>query len=863
MLRDESPLVNPSNLACGQARTEQRSRVHSTQLSRPRRLGAMPVTPKRVGGALYSAIMFVVVSALSGVLIAGLVVPFAGMASATGRATVDEMEQLPVELDVPAQAERSRIVLGDGKTLTYIYEENRKYVPLEDIAPIMQAAQIAIEDHRFYEHGAFDPMTTLKQLVRRETSGSSGGGSSITQQYVKMVRVEHAALNNDVKGVQRAQEATYARKIEELRYAIALEQKLTKDEILERYLNIAYYGNGAYGVEAAAETYFGTTAAKLTLSQSALLAGLVQNPDQVNPVANERLALERRNVVLNRMAQVGVITTQEATEAKEKKFNRKKVSRLNNGCEGSKYPFLCDYVIKTILQSPELGETKDQRERLLKQGGLTIKTKIDPKTQDAAQKAMSDFIAPTDPVISVINIVEPGTGLILAMAQSKPVMGSNSKKGETYWNYSVEPSMGGAEGYQAGSTFKAFVIAAALEQGIPMDMRLPGPPRKEFGNYEWQGCDGNYKLQPPKWPVSNSTAGGAMMSLQQATANSTNTFFVELEHLAGVCNSVQVAERTGVELTATGDSFDKWGGQPSFVLGAAEISPLSLAEAYATFAARGVHCEAHIVESVTINEGDEIAFPDGDCERVMKKEVADGVNELLAGVMQGTGRPATIPGGYPQAGKTGTTDAHEAVWFAGYTPEVAGIAMVAKDKTADAFANGKRKNSGITGLQLENGRYLQGSGGGDPGVNLYAPAMAAALDGRAKTDFVNPPKVIVPPKKVKIPSASGLSYSQLKQKLLDMRFRVVEQRIQSNAPAGTLLGTWPSAGTTVEEYSQVTLRISSGPPPKKEEPDEDEDSGDEDSGDEDSGDEDSGDEDAPRRDDNNGNNNRGRNDDEG
>src|SRR5690606_17001404 len=131
---------------------------------------------------------FVVVSALSGVLVAGLVVPFAGMASGLGRATVDEMEQLPVELDVPAQAERSRVLLGDGEVLTYFYDENRKYVPLEDIAPIMQAAQIAIEDHRFYEHGAFDPMSTLKQLVRRETSGSSGGGSSITQQYVKMVR---------------------------------------------------------------------------------------------------------------------------------------------------------------------------------------------------------------------------------------------------------------------------------------------------------------------------------------------------------------------------------------------------------------------------------------------------------------------------------------------------------------------------------------------------------------------------------------------------------------------------------------------------------------------------------------------------
>ncbi|HIT74914.1 MAG TPA: penicillin-binding protein [Candidatus Avipropionibacterium avicola] len=780
----------------------------------------MPVTPKRVGGVLYSALMFVAVSALSGVLIAGLFVPFAGMASATGRATVDEMEQLPVELDVPAQAERSTVLLGNGEVLTYFYDENRSYVPLEDIAPIMQAAQIAIEDHRFYEHGAFDPMTTLKSLVRREASGASGGGSSITQQYVKMVRIEHAALNGDIKGVQQAQEATYARKIQELRYAIALEQKLSKDEILERYLNIAYYGHGAYGVEAAAQTYFGVSAKKLTLAQGAMLAGLVQNPDQVNPVTAERLALERRDTVINRMAQLGLVSQKEADKAKKTGFNRKKVQRSKNGCEGSQYPFLCQYVQNTLLESPELGKTVEERKHMLNRGGLTIKTKIDTKTQDAAQKALSNVVSPTDPVISVINIVEPGTGLILAMAQSRPEMGNDTKKGETYWNYSVSPSLGGAEGYQAGSTFKAFALVAALENGVPMDQRYPAPQTKDFGSYTWQTCDGPRKLTG-SWKVSNSTGWAPSMTLQQATAKSTNTYFVQLEHRAGVCNTAKAAERTGVELTTPGDSFDDWGVKPSFVLGTPEIAPLSLAEAYATFAARGIHCDAHIVDSITKPNGKKLKVSDGECKRVMKQEVADGVNKLLHGVMSGTGSRATIPGGYPQAGKTGTTEENQAVWFAGYTPEVAGIAMIAKDKTASVFkkdSSGKAERNGIKGLTLKTGFYLEGSGGGDAGARLYTPAMAAALDGRPKTDFVEPPKVITEPKQVEVPSVSGLSVQQATEKLTGAGFMVYTRRSYNSAPAGTFLGISPGPGSKVDQGSDIYINISAGPAPKKEEP---------------------------------------------
>jgi len=776
----------------------------------------MPVTPKRVGGVFYSAIMFVAVSVLCGLLVAGLALPFAGMAGLASKSAVEELEELPVDLEIPPQAERTTVLLGNGKVLTHFYDENRVYVPLDKIAPAMQQAQIAIEDHRFYEHGAMDPLATVRAFLSNSAGGETAGASSLTQQYVKMVRIERASLNNDPKGVKEAQEQSYARKIQELRYAIALEKKLSKDEILERYLNIAYYGQGAYGVEAAAHVYFNTTAEKLTLSQAAMLAGLVQNPDQVNPVVAERAATERRDVVLNRMAELNIVTKDAADKAKEDEYDRKKVQRPTNGCQSSEYPFLCDYVRRSLLRMPQLGKTVADRERLLRRGGLTIRTKIDPETQDEAQKALNNIISPTDPVISTINIVEPGTGLIVAMAQSRPVMGNDTEKGETYYNYSVTPALGGAEGYQAGSTFKAFALAAALDQGVQMDQRYPAPQTKDFTNYTWQSCDGSFQLDN-QWRVSNSTGSAPMMDLAEATARSVNTYYVQLEQRAGLCNTVKMAERTGIDLTTPGQTFDQLSHVPSFVLGPIEVAPLSLAEAYATFAARGVHCDPHIVESVSTRDGKELAVPDGDCKRVMRPEVADGVNKMLEGVMSSTGSRAKIDGGYPQAGKTGTTEEGQAVWFAGFTPELAGVAMIAADKTDPLFkkdSNGNAKRNGIAGLRLETGFWLEGSGGGDAGMKLYKPAMQEALAGRPKTDFVDPPKVITAPKMVEVPSTSGMSTSEIEKKLLSLKLVVNKTRRYDDAPAGTFLGLSPGTGSKVEEGSTVTMVYSAGPKPK-------------------------------------------------
>lgn len=262
-------------------------------------------------------------------------------------------------------------------------------------------------------------------------TGDTQGASTHSQQCVNFVRVESAVAAGDEEGVRKATEVTIDRKIIEARYAMALEERLTKDEILERYLDIAYYGDGAYGVEAAAQHYWGTTAKDLTLEQAAMLAGLVQNPVSTNPVKNPEKAIERRNVVLNRMAELGIISEERAAEAKAVPFDQATVKRTPNGCTASPYPFLCDYVRRTLLsdQMPSMGATPEERENLLNRGGLTIQTLINPTAQAAAEAAVADLIAPTDPVLAGAALIQPSSGLIVAMAQSRPDMGTDA--GET------------------------------------------------------------------------------------------------------------------------------------------------------------------------------------------------------------------------------------------------------------------------------------------------------------------------------------------------------------------------------------------------------------------------------------------------
>ena len=665
--------------------------------------------------------MFVLVSVLAGVLVAGLFIPFAGMAGVSGRAAASELDNLPAELRTPTPATRSKVLMGNGKLLAYFYDENRVPVPLDKIAPVMRQAQIAIEDHRFYEHGALDFKGTLRALIRNSTSDDVQGGSSITQQYVKMVQIQACTAKGDTECVKEAQETTLERKIRELRYAIALEKKFTKDEILERYLNIAYYGKGAYGVEAAAPYYYGVKASELNLPRRPCSPGWCRTRTRVNPVRNPSAALDRRDVVLNRMTELKLITPQEAQKAKKVGFDPKKVRPTRNGCVGTRYPFLCDYVYKSLLKTPSLGKTVEDRENMVKRGGLTIQTQIDPKSMDLAQKNVSDVVGPKDPIISTMNMIQPGTGLIIAMAQSRPVMGANKKKGETYWNLSVEPEMGGIQGYQAGSTFKLFTLAAALEKGIPINKKFNARSPMEFGGKYYQTCSGREKVYG-RYTVRNAVGHSTTIAMTEAAEYSVNTYFLQLELATGMCRVTKMAEKMGVKV---GHAI---GQPPVDLVGQVPAHPLvhpRYRRGQPAVDGRGVRHGGrpghplqpghHLQDHRPLRE--EPKPLDANCNRVMDQDVADGVNKILKSVVnKGTGMRAKVFGEGDIAGKTGTINSNEAVWFAGYTPEIAGVAMISsttpRARSSRAGSCGPRATTSAAGASRATGPVDQRGTGG-------------------------------------------------------------------------------------------------------------------------------------------------------
>jgi membrane peptidoglycan carboxypeptidase len=757
--------------------------------------------PARIGlaasGFLTRLVLFLVVSVLSGVLVAGLVLPVLGSAGLVARKSADGFEDLPAELNIPPLPERSRILASDGSLIANFYYENRVSVPLSAVSPLMRQAVVGIEDSRFYEHGGIDLRGTVRAFVNNQSGDSTQGGSTLTQQYVKQVLLERAQNIDDPKKrlaeEKAATEQSYSRKLKELRYAVALEEKYSKPQILERYLNIAYFGSGAYGLEAASRHYFSKSAIALTLPEAALLAGIVQQPSAYDPLRHPDAALKRRNIVLARMAQVGLASQTDATAAEATKLGLKVPKNTGNGCNESKIPFFCDFVLKTILNDPTFGATRTDRTRLLLRGGLTITTTVDRKVQAAAQKAVNNYVHPRDKVASAVVSVQPGTGNIKAMAVSR---GYGDKKGEIKFNPATDRAYGGSIGFQAGSTFKVFVAAAALEKGIPFSYPIVSPYRKDIGTV--QTCNGPDNT--PWDPTNESASENGTYTLQTGIANSVNTYFAQLEQKVGVCRPAQIARALGVR---TAD--DKPLAQvKSFTLGTNLVSPLSMAEAYATFAARGEHCNAIAISGVVDSSGKNLPVPAADCKQAIEQKVADGMNELLQGVMKfGTGARAAL--NRVSAGKTGTTDSRYNVWFVGYVPQLA---------TAVWAGNPSPPRGGYPLVNREIGGRFYGNvcGGCLPGP-IWAQTMNNALEGVPVKLFATAPSDVVNGKPKPVPGVSGLSAGDAKAILRAAGFVPVVAKHKvfvDYAKAGTVAYTSPGRGEDAYLGQTVTVYISGG-----------------------------------------------------
>ncbi|HET6753447.1 MAG TPA: transglycosylase domain-containing protein [Jiangellaceae bacterium] len=760
-----------------------------------------------VVAAVRRSLLLIGVSALAGVLVAGLALPVAASLGLAARESSQAFNDMPAELDVQPLAERSRIADASGKTLAYFYEENRRSITLDKIAPVMRNAVIAIEDHRFYEHGPIDLRGTARAFVNNLDAGEvTGGGSTLTQQYVKLVLFNQAKTPEERLDAIRSTGAQgYVRKLRELRLAAAVEDQLSKDEILERYLNIAFFGGGggsgggAYGVAAAASLFFSTTPDKLTLAQAALLAGLVQAPSEYNPIDNPEKAIGRRNQVVTRMAEEGMVTEEEARQVRQSDLGLK-VGRLINTCLPTWAPFFCDYVVHEIKQMPELGETPEERERALMRGGLTIITTLDRTAQGSAQAAMSDRIAPTDSAVGVMAMVEPGTGFIKAIVNSREY---GEQNGQTYINYAADKNMGsggGSNGIQTGSAFKPFVLAAAIKQGLSLNMTINAPERISIRQNEFSTCDGRYPVSAP-WEPKNSTGSGTF-TLRQATEKSVNTYFAQLELRTGLCEPWKIATDAGLTL-ANGKPLNQ---VPSMVLGANEVSPIGMAEAYAMFAARGVHCQSLAVLQVLDRTGKELVKRQPTCTRVLEEGVADGVNDVLRGVIQNpgaTGNRMRLDGGRPAAGKTGTTNNAIAVWFVGYTPQLS---------TAVAVADVDDEQTSLDGRTYNGSRISTACGGCIPGP-IWKNAMDAALKDVQEAKFAKPDPDVVRGIDEPVPDVRGMDFDAAADRLGDFGFGAyLAGEVASAIARGLVVDTDPAPGDEVAAGSSVGLILSSGQP---------------------------------------------------
>lgn len=668
------------------------------------------------------------------------------------------------------QAVSSRILWGDGTLLTRVHGvEDRDPVKLADMAKVLPRAVIAIEDSRYYEHGGFDIRGIARALTHNIEKGRAAeGGSTITQQYVRAV-----LLGNH---------KTLKRKLREAVMSMQIEDRYSKKTILERYLNTVYFGNGAYGVQAAARTYFGTDAAKVDLPQAALLAGLIRSPNDYDPFVHPEAAVARRNEVIAQMAKLHKVTEPEAT------LVRALPSGATRQPTDDRYPapFFVEKVKKFVFNSPRFGATVADRERKLFQGGLTIETTLDPRWQQEAERALHGILVdPADPPGAIVA-TDPRDGHVRAYASSQDFWGTSPFAKIDLAN---ARDAKGTPTRQPGSSFKPFTLATAIEQGVPLSRTYDGrSPRVILPG--WPGPKGLENFE--------GTAFGRI-NLVDATVNSVNTVYGQLVTDVGPQNVANLANAAGI--TTHLDAV------PSIGIGDDAVTLEDLASAYGAFDTDGLHHPEVFVTRVTDRTG-RVLFEDHPAPiRAFSATTARTVTEVLQQVVQrGTGINARI--GRPVAGKTGTRDLRTDAWFVGYTPElVAGVWVGFPDGAPGGQARKTR-------IPLQGGEwpariwqiFASGALADVPASLFPVPDQPPASTSSTST-------TTKPPIGPGLYSVVGHTVISAFAELTQDGYRVIIVRKPSRRFSPDYVTEQsPAAGAAVRPGSTITITVATGPP---------------------------------------------------
>jgi membrane peptidoglycan carboxypeptidase len=762
--------------------------------------------PHRVSAVELVALLmaFVLVAMVAGVIASGFVLPLAAGANTVSNQAVSLFDEVPDQLTADATlSEASFIYASDGTKLATFYSQNRIVDTLSEISQPMKDAIVAIEDHGFYEHGAVDLHSMVRAFINNKQGNAQQGASTLTQQYVKNVLVNAASTSGDIFGIIDAQSDSYSRKLKEMKVAIALEEKMTKDQILEGYLNIAQFGiKRIYGVEAAARYYFNKPASDLTIVEAATIAGITKAPSLYDPSDDKNLpmATNRRDLVIKAMWTYGYISTAERDDALATDLKSSlTITPVPVGCEtATGAEFFCDYVRNEILNSPEFGATPTERQDLLDRGGLSIVTTLDTAKQAEAQAAVNAHV-PDDPapdknpdgLDTCVVSVAPGTGQILAMAQNVPYSAdAEHNPGTTAINYCAGHLLGASVGFQPGSSFKPIALTEWLLEGYHLldEVNAPRTPRpmKLFH----ASCGGSL-AGGPDWPVTNSeTNSASRMSVLKATYESVNTAYATMAQTLDLCGVRNTAWMLGFRPTATEgpngqlipfDDPTKEDIQilPGMVLGQQVTAPLYMANTYATFASGGTHCDPIAITSVTKSDGTALPVPSANCEEVINPSIADTVTYALQKVLTEPGATARGDGltDRPSAGKTGTTDAATQTWFVGYTPQLSTAVWVGNATSTVPHLN----------VTL-NGKKYRPMYGADVAAPLWKDYMDQALAGVEAVPF-NPPNQSMVGK----PPLPTCTITDPTDPAFDPSFQCTPPAADGQPPAWVFLG--PSAST--------------------------------------------------------------------
>lgn len=662
---------------------------------------------------------------------------------------------------IPAFPQRSTIYASDGRTvLAHVYLDNREIVPLSKISPAMQKAVLAIEDSTFYEHGAINIESIIRAGAANLREGEIvEGGSTLTQQLVKNT----LGLDPNDQSIER--------KFQEAALAIKVEENYTKDQILTLYLNQVFFGNNVYGISTASQFYFDKPPSELNVAEAAMLAGIIRAPGYYDPLERPNKMVLRRNDVLNRMITLG---PDWLGEERGEMLKRRPLGLDIGEVRSPEPPFIVNYVKQQIIEDPNgwyavLGDTPKERERSLSQGGLQIVTTLDQGWQRAAQAAASKPWAnsPSNPGreppadLGIVS-VENATGAIKMMLSGR--------------NYDEDQVNTVTTPHQPGSSFKPYILAAALTQGIPPSATYSGAQTAITD----ERCTTNGK---PWYPQNAEGYSQGEMDLYSATADSVNLVFARLILDVGLQETVDMAHAMGVtsELPPV----------CALATGSVGITPLDQASGYQTIANGGVHCEPFAV--ATIGRGPQVLYSHRpDCERVLNKTVAAVVTDMMVGVVEyGTAAgPLSGFGPWAVAGKTGTANENTNVWFAGFTSQVTTAVWV-----------------GSQGLPFPLSQYF--------GEDVFGSTVAAPVwrDYMEVIMQAYDPVPFPEPELVAVPNVVGLTEEAAKATLREARFKVAVESVDSYRPAGTVAEQNPGGGTQSVPGAVVTIAVSTGEAP--------------------------------------------------